>query len=36
MLKIYCYDAAQVLNDRILENMRTSKPLRDYLDQDRE
>jgi HPr kinase/phosphorylase len=36
MLNIYGYDAAQVLNDRILENMRSSKRLRDYLDQDRE
>jgi HPr kinase/phosphorylase len=36
MLKVYGYDAAQVLNDRILETMRSSKRLRDYLDQDRE
>ena len=36
MLKVYGYDAAQILNDRILENMRSSKTLRDYLDQDRE
>ncbi len=36
MLKIYGYDAAQILNDRILETMRSSKRLRDYLDQDRE
>ena len=36
MLKAYGYDAAQVLNDRILESMRSSQPLRDYLDQDRE
>lgn len=36
MLKVYGYDAAQVLNDRILETMRKSNRLRDYLDQDRE
>ena len=36
MLKIYGYDAAQVLNQRILDTMRTSNRLRDYLEQDRE
>jgi HPr kinase/phosphorylase len=36
MLKIFGYDAARVFSDRILENMRTSKRLREYLDQDRE
>jgi HPr kinase/phosphorylase len=36
MLKIYGYDAAQVLNERILESMRSSTRLRDYLEQDRE
>jgi HPr kinase/phosphorylase len=36
MLKAYGYDAAQVLNDRILESMRSSQRLRHYLDQDRE
>lgn len=36
MLKIYGYDAAQVLNDRILETMRTSNRLTKYLEQDRE
>jgi HPr kinase/phosphorylase len=36
MLKVYGYDAAQVLNDRILENMRSSQRLREYLDQDKE
>jgi HPr kinase/phosphorylase len=36
MLKIYGYDAAQVLNDRILETMRTSDRLSKYLEQDRE
>jgi HPr kinase/phosphorylase len=36
MLKIYGYDAAQVLNDRILATMRSSGRLRDYLDHDRE
>ena len=36
MLKVYGYDAAKILNDRILESMRSSKRLRNYLDQDRE
>jgi len=36
MLKVYGYDAAEVLNQRILESMRTSKDLRRYLEQDRE
>jgi len=36
MLKIYGYDAAQVLNERILDTMRTSKRLRNYLDKDKE
>ncbi len=36
MLKVYGYDAAQVLNERILESMRSSKRLRQYLEQDRE
>ncbi len=36
MLKVYGYDAAQILNDRILDSMRSSKRLRNYLDQDRE
>lgn len=36
MLKIYGYDAAQVLNERILETMRTSDRLSKYLEQDRE
>ncbi len=36
MLKIYGYDAAEVLNERILDTMRTSNRLQEYLDQDRE
>jgi HPr kinase/phosphorylase len=36
MLKIYGYDAAQVLNERILDTMRSSNRLRNYLEQDRE
>jgi HPr kinase/phosphorylase len=36
MLKIYGYDAAEVLNERILDTMRSSNRLRDYLDHDRE
>ena len=36
MLKVYGYDAAQVLNERILETMRTSDRLNKYLEQDRE
>jgi len=36
MLKIYGYDAAEVLNERILSTMRSSKRLQDYLDHDRE
>ncbi len=36
MLKVYGYDAAQVLNERIMDRMRTSDRLRKYLEQDRE
>ncbi len=36
MLKIYGYDAAEVLNERILDTMRSSNRLRNYLDQDPE
>jgi len=36
MLKVYGYDAAQVLNERILETMRSSNRLQGYLDRDRE
>jgi HPr kinase/phosphorylase len=36
MLKVFGYDAARVFSERILENMRTSQRLRDYLEQDRE
>ncbi len=36
MLKIYGYDAAHVLNERILETMKTSNRLRSYLEQDPE
>ncbi|HPF71135.1 MAG TPA: HPr(Ser) kinase/phosphatase [Candidatus Krumholzibacteria bacterium] len=36
MLKIYGYDAAEVLNERILSTMRSSDRLRKYLEQDRE
>ncbi len=36
MLKIYGYDAAEVLNERILSTMRSSDRLHNYLDQDRE
>lgn len=36
MLKVYGYDAAQVLNERILETLRTSNRLHDYLDHDPE
>jgi len=36
MLKIYGYDAAQVLNDRILATMNSSNRLRNYLQQDPE
>jgi HPr kinase/phosphorylase len=36
MLKIYGYDAAEVLNQRILETMRNSDRLAKYLEQDRE
>lgn len=36
MLKIYGYDAAQVLNDRILATMTSSNRLRSYLQQDPE
>jgi HPr kinase/phosphorylase len=36
MLKVYGYDAAQALNNRIIESMRTSRRLHNYLSQDRE
>jgi len=36
MLKVYGYDAAEVLNERILKKMRSSNRLQDYLDDDRE
>jgi HPr kinase/phosphorylase len=36
MLKIYGYDAAEVLNERIINTMRSSDRLRKYLEQDRE
>jgi len=36
MLKVYGYDAAQALNDRILETMKSSDRLRSYLQQDPE
>ncbi|NCQ36331.1 HPr(Ser) kinase/phosphatase, partial [bacterium] len=36
MLKVYGYDAAQALNDRIIETMKKSDRLRHYLEQDRE
>ncbi len=36
MLKIYGYDAAQILNDRIVETMKSSHRLRRYLQQDPE
>ena len=36
MLKVYGYDAAEVLNERILETMRTSDRLSKYLEQDLE
>ncbi len=36
MLNIYGYDAAQVLNERIIATMKTSDRLRDYLQQDPE
>ncbi len=36
MLKVYGYDAAQVLNERIMDTMRSSDRLRKYLEQDRE
>lgn len=36
MLKVYGYDAAHVLNERILETMKSSNRLRAYLDQDPE
>jgi HPr kinase/phosphorylase len=36
MLNIYGYDAAQVLNDRIIATMKTSDRLRSYLQQDPE
>jgi len=36
MLKVYGYDAAEVLNERILSKMRSSNRLQNYLDDDRE
>ena len=36
MLKVYGYDAAQALNDRIIESMQSSRRLHNYLRQDRE
>jgi HPr kinase/phosphorylase len=36
MLKTYGYDAAQALNDRIIESMRSNNRLSNYLRQDRE
>jgi HPr kinase/phosphorylase len=36
MLKVYGYDAAEVLNERILTKMRSTNRLQDYLDDDRE
>jgi HPr kinase/phosphorylase len=36
MLKIYGYDAARVLNERIVKSIRHSRRLRRYLDQDQE
>ena len=36
MLKVYGYDAAQVLNQQILDSMKSSRRLRKYLDQDSE
>ena len=36
MLKIYGYDAAEELNERIIESMRSSNRLHEYLRQDRE
>lgn len=36
MLKIYGYDAAKALNDRIIESMHSSSRLSEYLGQDRE
>jgi HPr kinase/phosphorylase len=36
MLNVFGYDAAQVLNQRILDSMQTSKELRRHLNQDRE
>jgi HPr kinase/phosphorylase len=36
MLKVYGYDAARNLNDRIVKSMRHSRKLRRYLEQDQE
>ena len=36
MLKIYGYDAAQILNERIFETIKSSHRLRRYLQQDPE
>ncbi|MBD3221346.1 HPr(Ser) kinase/phosphatase [bacterium] len=36
MLKVYGYDAARVLNERIVKSIRHSRRLRRYLDQDQE
>ena len=34
MLKIYGYDAARILNDRIVKSIRPSRQLKRYLDHD--
>jgi len=36
MLKVYGYDAARILNERIVKSMRHSRRLRRYLEQDQE
>ncbi len=36
MLKVYGYDSARILNDRIVKSMRHSQRLRRYLEQDQE
>jgi len=36
MLKIYGYDAARILNERIVKSIRHSRRLKQYLDQDQE
>ncbi len=36
MLKVYGYDAARNLNERIVKSMRQSRKLRRYLEQDQE